>query len=870
MDFAKRVLFVAGAAGIALGLLAIGFLGVPEATGSAASSGGTTLYVNADRDDGLVAHWRFDEVGQDHTADVSKTQAHGPLSGNAQIDTGLPPGLLLPNSGALRLDGSGDYVDTADFDLPDDFTIALWANTDAPAVNQNMVGKHDAGGGNLLLFGTYRGWYHLRIRGDAVDFSQTALPGWQHLAVTGERSGDSTLVRFYLNGNLIETATLSEVVGELAGRAWTIGQDWDGNSRTDFFDGRLDDLRIYDRILAADEIGQLAAGEDHDGASWTTAYTTLERALGAASAQDEIWVAAGVYTPTRPLDPSEIRTATFQLVPDVDVFGGFAGSETSVDQREPGTHVTVLSGDIDGNDTTNGQGIVTVPTDIVGNNAFHVLVATGIAPQATTLDGFTITAGKAVFDGGDFSDGRGGGMYVFEADPILSRLTFQGNAADLGGGLYVLAGDPELTGILFTANQAANGGGLVVAQTAAPTLSNVTFAANEAASNGGGMLSSGAAPTLRRVTFENNVATNGGGMAVGGDAQVRQTTLVGNRAFSNGGGIYLQNDGDLQLSFSTVISNSADSNGGGLFNQGASPLIRNVRLQGNEALWGGGMANVAGSPRIQDTIFERNSAAGVGGGYYSDQGDSSLIRVDFLLNSAGIHGAGIYDEDGTIEIFNGGFRSNATGTSFGSGGGAYFLRTMPTLGNVLFVANTAVGEGGGVGSFDSPLQLVNATFAANRADSIGGGAFLSGAASDGSLIGNAIFWGNQADGPGTELFINSGFSVIQTTNLISGTQGAPIESPLMREPAPGPDQQWGTADDDHGDLRPFETSPAVDAGSSGVLPPDTADLDGDGDTAEPLPLDLAERARIYAAGGAVDIGAYEWAPTYLYLPVLPR
>ena len=234
MNVAKRVLTVIGRLPSPWGCWPRCGSERSRAAEPAGERGGGIIYVNASRDDGLIAHWRFDDVGQTHTADTTRTQAHGPLSGNAQIeDTALPPGLLLPNSGALLLDGSGDYVDTADFDLSDDFTIALWASSDTPFTNQNMVGKHTASGGNLLNFGLYDGSYHLRIRGEFVNFNQSALPDWQHLTVTGERTGSSTLVRFYLNGNETQAVTLPAVVGDLAGRPWTIGQDRDGTSRTD-------------------------------------------------------------------------------------------------------------------------------------------------------------------------------------------------------------------------------------------------------------------------------------------------------------------------------------------------------------------------------------------------------------------------------------------------------------------------------------------------------------------------------------------------------------------------------------------------------------------------------------------------------------
>jgi hypothetical protein len=50
-------------------------------------------------------------------------------------------------------------------------------------------------------------------------------------------------------------------------------------------------------------------------------------------------------------------------------------------------------------------------------------------------------------------------------------------------------------------------------------------------------------------------------------------------------------------------------------------------------------------------------------------------------------------------------------------------------------------------------------------------------------------------------------------------------------------------------------SPCINAGSNAALPPDTADLDGDGDTTEPIPLDLDGNTRVF--NGVVDMGAYE-------------
>ena len=70
-------------------------------------------------------------------------------------------------------------------------------------------------------------------------------------------------------------------------------------------------------------------------------------------------------------------------------------TETLRDQRNWQLNLTVLSGDIDGNDTADPNGVVTDTNNIHGNNAFHVLDGSGTNATAI-LDGFTATAGNAI------------------------------------------------------------------------------------------------------------------------------------------------------------------------------------------------------------------------------------------------------------------------------------------------------------------------------------------------------------------------------------------------------------------------------------------------------------------------------------------
>src|SRR5512143_220370 len=94
--------------------------------------------------------------------------------------------------------------------------------------------------------------------------------------------------------------------------------------------------------------------------SWVAACSLDFALIAAAAPGDQIWVQAGVYTP----NPAS-RSNSIVLQDEVAVYGGFAGNETQLSQRNFKTNVTVLSGDI---------GAAGDPSD----NSYHVVLASTV------------------------------------------------------------------------------------------------------------------------------------------------------------------------------------------------------------------------------------------------------------------------------------------------------------------------------------------------------------------------------------------------------------------------------------------------------------------------------------------------------------
>ena len=348
------------------------------------------------------------------------------------------------------------------------------------------------------------------------------------------------------------------------------------------------------RLFVAASQTAIAGG---DGRSWATAFTDLQSALTYPQSQSltEIWVAAGTYKSTTGTD----RTISFKLLPDVKIYGGFAGSETAPSQRptinpltgQPSS--TTLSGDIGA-------------LGDAGDNSYHVVTTSGLSASAG-LDGFVMTGGNA--NGTMAPTNVGGGIFNSNSSPTLTNCSLQTNQATTGGAMYNEQSSPSLINCNLQNNQATNSGGGIANRNSSPTLTDCVLQNNQATGDGGAIANSnGSSPNLTRCNLQTNSARNGAGIfnSSASNSILTNCTLQANRATGFGGGVY--NDASQSTLINCgLLDNQAVAGGGGLANANSSTgTLVNCTLRNNAAPTGGAIANTGGNLTLTNSVVFNN------------------------------------------------------------------------------------------------------------------------------------------------------------------------------------------------------------------------------------------------------------------------
>lgn len=496
------------------------------------------------------------------------------------------------------------------------------------------------------------------------------------------------------------------------------------------------------------------------GSTWNDAFPRLESALAAAASGDQIWMASGVYTPT--IGGAFYPTATFTLTPGVAIYGGFAGGETDLAQRNWETNLTTLSCDIAGDDPA-------VPNDTnpaaYTDNCYHVVHGA----DGASLDGLTIRGGAAINDPNPCSvttlipvAGCGGGVVnIGEAITLtqamtltnvvlrsnlgnvgaavinvygrlaLQHVTVRDNASNMMGAVINAIGQAQVNDVDFISNRSQGYGGGLTNVNGWLHLEDVTFTRNTSQQYGGGLMNSIqpgqpgseiAGVSLNNVLFNRNTAVLGGGlMSMGGPITLTQVTFARNSvSMGYGGGMTLM-QGSAVLNDVAFNDNSGYQAGGGLMTMDSAITLTQVTFTGNQAQqMGGGWASIDDLKAVaHDLTLTRNSTMLAGGGIINQGSVMTLTQVTFVQNDA---------------------TGMAGGSNIG-GGGMANIGSSPVLTDLLFEGNTSLFGGGMMNVGGSP-RLNNVTFRDNASGAYGGGVFNDNGSSP--ILNKVVFERNSA------------------------------------------------------------------------------------------------------------------------------
>ena len=360
-----------------------------------ALSGGEIEEIYSDAPIGLVGHWEFDE-GSGSIAYDSAGNNDGEVYGADWVD-----GVL---GGALDFDGADDYVAVADspsLDISGQISISAWVNVNSTAEYNCIVNRQASGtkfiptppgdyefmiggpGGNKLIL-----IHQTDTGGSAYESTSAISPGtWHLVSVTLERYGN---VHFYVDGVPAGTVSQSGKFGVDGDAGLLIGLGI--NEMLFFFDGMMDDVRLYDVALSSDEVlalfeerpGEIyhvdgVNGNDAwDGLSPETAFVSIQKGIDTAQDRDTVLVWPGVYNEEISFwgDAITVKSAADAVI--VETNYGYAFSFFSAEETD-----TVLS------------------NFVIRNSQYGIYLVNGASPTLSNLTIVNNDFGISAFNGAD-------------------------------------------------------------------------------------------------------------------------------------------------------------------------------------------------------------------------------------------------------------------------------------------------------------------------------------------------------------------------------------------------------------------------------------------------------------------------------------
>lgn len=416
-----------------------------------------------------------------------------------------------------------------------------------------------------------------------------------------------------------------------------------------------------------------------DGSSWDNASGDLQKMIddladnNVSQQAGEVWVAAGTYKPQSQLISGMNYSASFRMRDGISVYGGFAGNETSKQERAKGTmpwdftNVTVLEAAY-----YESKLAWTNSKWTVGSDSRHVVWFAPMSGESdftriTTLDGVTVQGGYAQGNTGldDFKTDRGAGVYMDGANAYLSNCIVRENyATGNGGGVYLKNGRVQ-TSLIYNNNADADGGAVYVENRGLVHRSMLT---NNSALNGAGVyLYNGAEASsddpdhpeyliLSTCVVSNNTVRGNGAVYCDKGGVLMQNTITNNECVtatdatdvnaSQTGGIYVD---EYALVLNSVLWNNQMQGGTNIPMYARNPSAAKVRFLYNAI---SGVNNAVWNNTLQEqtlSLVDENAGKQDDGTSIGPRFTEPAADMNFSLNTD----YGVQDEwkDGLISYY---------------------------------------------------------------------------------------------------------------------------------------------------------------------------------------------------------------------------
>lgn len=278
-------------------------------------------------------------------------------------------------------------------------------------------------------------------------------------------------------------------------------EDMAGNPR---FNGSTIDIGAYEfqQMLSTRirYVKPVATGTG-DGSSWENASGNLQNMIDELAKNNpqnlpgEVWVAAGTYVPQVQVISGTTYSASFLMRDGISVYGGFAGDESSKQEREVGkmpwnfVNKTILEGSYYEHSKTSwneSNHKWTLTSDSRHVVFFSPLPSEGKSGfgKSTILNGVTIRGGYAQGGEGvaDFMTDRGAGVYM-GINATLEKCIVTENSSTGNGGAVYMYGGRVMNSLIYNNNADGDGGAVYVDNAGIVLASMLT---NNSANNGSG------------------------------------------------------------------------------------------------------------------------------------------------------------------------------------------------------------------------------------------------------------------------------------------------------------------------------------------------------------------------------------------------